>query len=141
MRSPAAAIAWELGSRHRLGWAALALYLVALAALRLIALAPGRGVAFEANWQLGLFVVVPLAATFTYLLAVFSYGLDGDLATRQSIYPARMLTLPVTNAALVGWPMLYGALTMSALWLATRLLAVWPAGAEIPTVWPALFAV
>ncbi|MEM7588060.1 MAG: hypothetical protein AAF560_32025, partial [Acidobacteriota bacterium] len=39
------------------------------------------------------------------------------------------------------WPMLYGALTMSALWLATRLLAVWPAGAEIPTVWPALFAV
>ena len=43
-----------------------------------------------------------------YFLAVFSFGLAGDLAARQSIYPARMFTLPVTTAALAGWPMLYG---------------------------------
>ncbi len=43
-----------------------------------------------------------------YFLAVFSFGLSGDLAARQSIYPARMFTLPVTSAALAGWPMLYG---------------------------------
>ena len=32
-----------------------------------------------------------------YFLAVFSFGLTGDLAARQSIYPARMFTLPVTD--------------------------------------------
>jgi hypothetical protein len=29
--------------------------------------------------------MVPLTATFTYALAVFSFGLDGDLAGRQSM--------------------------------------------------------
>lgn len=43
-----------------------------------------------------------------YCLAVFSYGLSGDLAARQSMYPARMFALPVTTTALAGWPMLYG---------------------------------
>ena len=56
-----------------------------------------------------------------YFLAVFSFGLAGDLAARQSIYPARMFTLPVTTAALAGWPMLYGAAAMASLWLATAL--------------------
>ena len=64
-----------------------------------------------------------MSATFFYFLAVFSFGLSGDLAARQSIYPARMFTLPVTTAALAGWPMLYGTAAMASLWLATRLLA------------------
>jgi len=50
----------------------------------------------------------PLTTTFMYCLAVFSYGLSGDLAARQSMYPARMFALPVTTTALAGWPMLYG---------------------------------
>jgi len=83
-------------------------------------------------------VSVPLTTTFVYLLAVFSFGFAGDLAARHSMYPARMFTLPVTNAALVGWPMLYGTVTMAILWLAARLLAVWPSGIEIPLIWPAL---
>src|SRR2546427_2467189 len=49
-------------------------------------------------------VSVPLTTTFVYLLAVFSFGFSGDLAARHSMYPVRMFTLPVTNAALVGWP-------------------------------------
>ena len=49
-----------------------------------------------------------------YFLAVFSFGLSGDLAARQSMYPARMFTLPVTTAALAGWPMLYGTAAMAA---------------------------
>src|SRR5438309_5143517 len=56
------------------------------------------------------------------------------------MYPARMFTLPVTNAALVGWPMLYGTVAMAILWLAARLVAVWPSGIEIPLIWPALLA-
>ena len=85
-------------------------------------------------------VVVPLTATFVYFLAVFSFGLAGDLAARQSMYPARLFTLPVTTAALAGWPMLYGTATMAILWLATRLVAVWPAGVHVSVVWPALLA-
>ena len=85
-------------------------------------------------------VVIPLTATFMYFLAVFSFGLTGDLAARQSMYPARMFTLPVTTAALAGWPMLYGTLAMAMLWLATRLFALWPSDMRVPVVWPALLA-
>jgi len=75
-----------------------------------------------------------------YFLAVFSFGLTGDLAARQSMYPARMFTLPVTTAALAGWPMLYGTAVMAILWLATRLAGVWPSGVDVPVIWPALLA-
>ena len=35
-----------------------------------------------------------------YVLAVFSFGLAGDLTARHSMYPARLFTLPVSTAAL-----------------------------------------
>ena len=69
----------------------------------------GQRVDFDDDESFAFVVVVPLTATFLYFLAVFSFGLSGDLAARQSMYPARMFTLPVTTAALAGWPMLYGA--------------------------------
>ena len=122
MRSPAAAIAWEFRRRHRWGLIAVAGYLLALGAIRLLILDPGRGIDFEDAQSFALVVVVPLTSTFMYFLAVFSFGLSGDLAARQSMYPARMFTLPVTTAALAGWPMLYGTAAMAILWLATRLL-------------------
>ncbi len=140
MRSAAAAIAWELRRRHRWGLAAVALYLAVLAAIRLLVLGPGQRLHLAQDWQFALVVIVPLGSTFTYFLAVFSFGLAGEMAARRSIYPARMFTLPVTNAALAGWPMLYGTVAMAVLWLATRLLALWPAEARIPWIWPALFA-
>lgn len=139
MRSPAAAIAWELFRRHRWGFAALLLYFAVLAAVRVLLLGPGGRVLFEDDWQFALGVVVPLSSSVAYLLAVFSFGLQGDLASRRSIYPARMFTLPVTDDALVGWPMLYGTVAMAVLWLLTRLLAIWPAGTHVPWIWPALF--
>ncbi len=136
MRSAAAAIAWEFRRRHRWGLIILTGYLLVLAAIRLLHWQPLH---FD-DVQMALVVVVPLTATFMYFLAVFSFGLSGDLAARQSMYPARMFTLPVTSAALAGWPMLYGATAMAILWLATRLLAVWPSGQDIPMFWPALLA-
>src|SRR2546423_6207298 len=84
--------------------------------------------------------MMPLVATFTYFLAVFTFGLDGDLAARQSMYPARLFTLPVTTAALSGLPMLFGSASMMILWLATRMFALWPPGIPIPSIWPALMA-
>lgn len=140
MRSHAAAVAWELGRRHRLGMSAAAVYLVALATIRLLWLAPGHRVGFDDDWAFAFVVIVPMSTTFMYFLAVFSFGLEGDLAGRESMYPSRKLTLPVTSAALAGWPMLYGTSAMALLWLATRLLGVWPADLRVPLVWPAVLA-
>jgi len=139
MLSPAAAIAWEFRQRHRWGLIALAAYLLVLATIKLLILGAGQRVNFDEE-SFALVVVVPLMATFMYFLAVFSFGLSGDLAARQSMYPARMFTLPVTTAALAGWPMLYGTVAMAILWFATRPLAVWPSEFAIPVIWPALLA-
>ncbi len=140
MRSAAAALAWEFRQRHRWGLIGLVVYLVVLAAIKLVVLARGIPITLDSAESFAFVVVVPLTATFTYFLAVFTFGLDGDLAARQSMYPARMFTRPVTTAALAGWPMLYGAASMVVLWAATRLFALWPSGIDVPIVWPALLA-
>src|SRR5437660_2861999 len=137
MRSPALAIGWEFHRRHRWGLIAVAGYLFVVATIRFLILEPGEPVLVD-SVRFAAVVSVPLTTTFVYLLAVFSFGFAGDLGARHSMYPTRMFTLPVTNAALVGWPMLYGTVTMAILWLAARLLAVWPSGIEIPLIWPAL---
>src|SRR5260221_6067767 len=104
MRPPPAAVAWELRRRHRWGLIAVTGYLLGLAAVRLLFLAPGQGIDVESAPGFALAVIVPLASTFMYFLAVFSFGLSGDIAARQSIYPARMFALPGTTAPLAGGP-------------------------------------
>jgi hypothetical protein len=140
MRSPAAAIGWEFWHRHRWGFVALAGYLLVLAAMRLAVVAWGLSFDLDSPERFSLVMVVPLGTALMYLLALFSFGFAGDLAARRSIYPSRMFTLPVTSAALAGWPMLYGTATMAVLWGLTRLLAPWPSSVPIPVVWPALLA-
>lgn len=138
--SAARAIGWQFRRRHRLGVIGLTVYFVVLGAIKLIVLSAGSAIRLDSPESFGFVVVVPLAATFTYLLAVFSFGLSGDLAARQSIFPSRMFTLPVTSAALAGWPMMYGTVMMAILWAATRLFALWPSDVTVPTLWPALLA-
>jgi len=137
MRSPALAIAWEFRQRHRWGLIALIIYLLALAAIKFLILEPGQPIELDSAETFALVVVVPITATLTYFVAVFSFGLDGDVAGRPSMYPSRMFALPVTTAALAGWPMLYGTAAVAILWLVTRLLALWPSGIEVPLIWPA----
>src|SRR2546429_5926666 len=139
MRSPALASGWEFRRRHRWGLPAVAGYLFVVATIRFLILGPGEPVLVD-SVRFAAVVSVPLTTTFVYLLAVFSFGFTGDLAARHSMYPARTFPLPVTNAALVGWPMLYGTASMAILWLAARLFAVWPSGIAIPLIWPALLA-
>jgi hypothetical protein len=145
MRSPALAIAWEFGRRHRWGFAALAGYSLLLGMTDLLIVA-GPAASMDPSWDLveitprfAAKVVVPVSIFTYYFLAVFSFGLTGDLAARQSMYPARLFTLPVTTDALAGWPMLYGAATLAGLFMAATRFAVWPSGVDIPLVWPALF--
>jgi hypothetical protein len=138
MRSTALAVAWELKQRHRWGLVAVGLYLTGMAVIRLTAL---RGaVGYESTEAFAFSVLVPMTSISLYLLAVFTYGLSGDIASRQSMYPARAFTLPVTSSAMAGWPMLYGTASMVVLWFAFRFLALWPPGVTVPVFWPALLA-
>src|SRR6476646_8258939 len=140
MRSAAAALAWEFRRRHRWGLLALASYPLAMVILRMFMYASGRRIHIDDEMSFALIVAVPLTATFLYLVAVFSFGLSGDLSARRSIYPSRMFTLPVTNDALAAWPMVYGSASVAILWAVTRLLALWPSSVEVPVIWPALLA-
>jgi len=140
MRSPARAFAWEFRQGHRWGLIALAGYVLLVAMFDFLTLEPGQTVTLDPPDGSAGLLIAPFGVTFMYLLAVFSFGFAGDLATRRSIFPARLFTLPVTTAALVGWPMLYGAAAMVSLWLALALLVRWSWGIELPLIWPALLA-
>ena len=140
MHGAARAIGWEFRRRHL--WALIALvgYLFVLGTMKLLILGPGQPVRLDPPDGRAAVMIVPLSVTFMYFLAVFSFGLSGDLTARQSIYPTRMFALPVTTGALAGWPMLYGTAAMASLWLATALFARWPWEIDLPLIWPALLA-
>jgi hypothetical protein len=139
MRTPAAAFAWEFRQRHRWGLIALLATILILGAIKISVITAQVNLEFR-DVTFALLVPVPLAATFMYLLAVFTFGIAGDLAARESMYPPRMLTLPVSTAALAGWPMLYGCVSMMLLWFAMRIAGIFPPGVGVPKYWPALFA-
>lgn len=140
MCTAARVFAWEFLRRHRWGFLGIAGILVLAVLFRLLIL-PRWDIDLGDPHNFAVINVVPVAATFTYFLAVFSYGLSGDLAARESMYPARMFTLPVTTTELALWPMLYGAIAAMLLWLALRFVAVWPPELEVPVIWPGfLFA-
>ena len=138
MRSPVArALAWEFGRQHRWGFGVIGVYVLALLTTQWLGIEWAR----PADAGVGRFIgtiVLPLTAAMLFFLAVFSFGLAGDLAARQSMFPLRLFTLPVTTVALVMWPMVYGALAMVVLAQSAR-LASWPS-ADPPPFWLVLFA-
>src|SRR5688500_16283608 len=138
MRTPAPPIAWELRHRHRWGLIAVLAPILTLGAIKIAVLTTQAPLELR-EVTFALLVPVPLAATFMYLLALFTFGISGDLAARESMYPPRMLTLPVSTAGLAGWPRLYGCLSMTLLWFAMRIAGVFPPGIDVPKYWPALF--
>ena len=140
MQAPAAAIAWEFRARHRWGMLGVVVYLAVLGVVKLTVLGRGLPLHLDSAESFAFMVMVPLSSTATYFLAVFTFGLDGDLAARQSMYPSRRLTLPVTTSALAGWPMLWGSAAMVMLWLGLRTFAMWPTGIAVPWLWPAFLA-
>lgn len=153
MRSPASALAWEFRQRHRLALIALAAYVLAFAAIRLVTVGPGPPIDLGDSHALAAVVAVPLLTMFMYFLGVFTFGFDGDLTGRTSMYPRRLFTLPVTTRALAGWPMLYGGLAVATLLLGAASLihleivgdlvrfTLRPWGEHLPLVWPALLGV
>ena len=138
MGSPALAIAWEFRHRHRWGLIAVGGYVVLLATFKFFFLEPGQHVRLDPPDGTAGLIIAPLSMICFYFVGAFSFGLDGDLPARQSIYPARMFTLPLTTAGLAGWPMLFGTTTVASLWLATASVASWSWEIELPMLWPAI---
>lgn len=140
MRSAAAAFAWTFAMRHRVGFLLLGAYFVALTAVRFLALTGLLRLPTEWDVGFAFLVVVPGTLSLYWLIIAFTFGYNGNLAGRQSVYPSRLFTLPMTNTALTAWPMLYGAGCVVLLWIATRIVAPWPVNLPIPVplVWPGL---
>jgi hypothetical protein len=88
-------------------------------------------------WLTGWATFLPL--TLLYLIALFAYGFDGaSLEARDSGFSARLFTLPVETWALVGWPMLHGAVAIAVTWVAWAGFVLRPNGFDVPLWWPAL---
>ena len=92
MRSPALAIAWEFRQGHRFALIALAGYALVLGTIRLLIPGPWEPIELDTPNETAAVLIGPFFLIFLYLLAVFSFGLAGDLAARRSIFPARMFT-------------------------------------------------
>jgi len=136
----ARAFAWEFERGHRLGLAALAVYMIGFSAVRTLIAGAGDPIRLAPPNGLAAFVVIPMTFAGFYFIGVFTFGLSGDLAARASIFPRRMFTLPLTSAALAGWPMLYGCAAMASLWLvAAGTARAIGADIAVPWVWPMLF--
>ena len=133
MRTPAAALAWQLWGRHRWGLG-LALACWLLLAL-LVAVLPAS--AHEPLAALAGAVLLP--PTLFYVVVVFAYGEDGrPIEGAPSSFPPRQFTLPVPTAALVAWPLLSGTAAAALAWLLCAGFVLRPCGADVPLVWPAL---
>lgn len=138
MRSPGLIFAWEFTRRHRWGFLAIAGYLLVVALLGVTEIAGTTHNALRSE-RFAFTVNVPGTFAALYMLALFSFGLSGDLAGRESIFPRRYFHLPVTTAALAGWPVFFAMLSIASLWIALSLIALRPAGVDIPLLWPAVF--
>lgn len=135
--SPTHALSWEFGRQHRWGWIAIAAYLLALVAARVTIIAGGHPFEYEDERIFAATITVPTTAVLFYLIAVFSYGFGGDFSSRQSMYPSRFFTLPVSTALLAGLPMLYGTAAVTLVWAVVRTMAVFPTDMDVPKIWPA----
>src|SRR6266700_7110555 len=90
MHSPALAMGWEFRRRHLWALIAMAGYLLALAAIKLLFLGPMEPIRLDPPDGRAAVVITPLTATYVYLLAAFSFGLAGDLGARPDRKSTRL---------------------------------------------------
>lgn len=128
--SPALAIALQLWFRHRGGFLAVAVTVLAMA----VACPP----LFAHTQSPAVLVasILPLLGVFGYIMNALLFA--EEVGNLSSGYPRRMYPLPVPTRTLVAWPMLYGSAAAAALWLATAGLVYRPSGFRVPLLLPAL---
>jgi hypothetical protein len=128
MHAPAAGVAYSLWLRLRWVMAGIFAYMAILAVI--VQLYPRPQSAAGAY---------PLCAVFAHLLTVFTLG-PVDLGARGSGFPKSMFVLPLRTRSLVCWPMIYGTVSVAALWVLVTTLILNPAGLNTPVLWPAAVA-
>ncbi len=129
MHRPTIAVLWEVYRRHR--WV-----LIASVVYFLIILGLSRAMPEGKTFDVLLFAMVSPLVIGVFLL--FAYATDADIASRDSTFPPRMFTLPMTTRALVGWPMIYGTVAIALAWLTVASLVLRPGGMNVPLWWPAV---
>ena len=138
MHLPSVVVRWEVLGQHRWSLATSLLWFLAVLAL---SRALSSGVIF------GIVVDVPRdVITMLLLLGIlapvlelflrFTYSRGADIATRESIFPPRLLVLPLATRDLVAWPMLYGAAMVSTGWLAFSSFVLRRRELDVPLWWP-----
>jgi hypothetical protein len=135
MRSPAPALAWHLWRRHRIGLSALAALGVSLHFLVGVPIAAGVHPTDFWAWTLW-----PLVIALGYIVIVFSFARDADLALPASAFPARLFALPVPTRSLVVWPLLFGTAAVLAVWTSWNLGFHWAGKVRFTPMpwWPGL---
>jgi hypothetical protein len=131
MRSAGWALGWDIWSRYRILFSLALVYLLALVVLVQVVPAATMSHALLGLSMAPLFVLA-------YLLAAFTYGEQGAIESADSLFPRRSFTLPVSTAALAGWPLLLGGTFVAPYWLILAGLVWWPCGVGVPVLWPAV---
>ena len=132
MQSHAWAIGWSIWAKNRGLFLAMAVYLlVSSIAVRMLPVRENPVVA--RLW------VMPAVGLLTMLVVAFTMPETGPMSKlRHEGFPARLFTLPVRTAALVGWSMLCGIATVVLTWFALVWLVMQPCGIDLPLLLPAL---
>jgi hypothetical protein len=126
-------LTWELVARNRwLFWPCVA-FLV-LASLVCPLLPPALRVQ-----ELGMTVSFLLVPPGMVVLAALAHGFEGRLEGRESIFPARLFTMPVSTAGLTGPPLLLGTVVVGGGWLLLAGCVLRPCGFETDLAWPAAY--
>ncbi len=125
------ALSWELWARQRWLLRITGVYLLLVFLLAATLPAVERP-------QMLWWMLAPLVGVLVLVVAGLSRGQDGKYEQPGSLLPDRLLVLPVSSRALVGWSMLAGALPVSLLWPIFALGLYWLQGEALPLVWPTL---
>jgi len=134
MHAPAIGVLWQLWRRHR-GWlvGGAGYFVVASVLCHALPADPAfLPFKFAASF--------PLVVGLALLTPVFAHATNADVTGRESVFPTQMFVLPMTARALVGWPMLFGTVSVALGWLAVAGLVLRPGGMNAPLGWPALLA-
>ncbi len=139
MHRPTIPVLWEVWRRHRWVLVASLVYFVAISSLShavsdRVIFGLDLSIHEDAIFFVLLFLACPLVVG---LIPLFAYACNADIVGRESTFPTRMLTLPLTTRALVGWPMVYGTVAIALSWLAVGSLVLRPGGLNVPLWWPA----
>ncbi len=125
------AIGWSLWAKNRGLFLAFGLYLV-------VASVAAQWLPVREYPVVATLLMIPTAPLVTMFVVIFTMPeIVPTSKSRREGFPARMFTLPITTAGLVGWPMLWGSATVVLTWFALAGLVLRPCGFDAPLLLPA----